>query len=288
VLIVLCPCWPVGLLMSGAIVRAFVLFHDASHGSLTSSRTTNRLVAALASPWVSRNQSGWSASHNHHHKVIGGDPLGSFPDRLFEGRAAGYDTSRTVLFSQQEFESWPVLKQAWVRVLRDPIFFFVIVVPGQWFWYEWTATAKWMCINLVFLYLGGVSSCLCYALAFWFSVCIGGLLFHLQHHVNPGYWKADGHDHEDACLQGSSYLLVPWCLKWVTLGVEYHHIHHLCVRVPCYELQRCHEACCEVWLKDVVRVPMSKAFRSCFHAMWDDKAERYVSFDMYRWLGLED
>lgn len=40
-----------------------------------------------------------------------------------------------------------------------------------------------------------------------------------------------------AALLGSSYLSVPRWWAWATLGVEYHHIHHLNARVPCYRLK---------------------------------------------------
>ena len=38
------------------------------------------------------------------------------------------------------------------------------------------------------------------------------------------------------CLQ------VGWPLSFFTLGIEYHHIHHLNPRVPAYRLQDCHNA----------------------------------------------
>merc|ERR1711920_1002832 len=126
--------------------------------------------------------------------------------------------------------------------------------------------------------------------ACWVALLLAGFLFHLQHQVNPGYWKdtSNGYDHDEACLRGCSYLLVPWWLKWVTLGIEYHHIHHLSIRVPCYELQNCHESCDPQWLEGVAEVSMLKAMLSCFHSMWDVETERFVSFGSYRVLGLQD
>jgi len=291
-LIVLFPCWPVAILMGCAIVRAFILFHDAAHGSLTSSRNFNKFAAALVQPWIARSAAGWSAYHNHHHKVLGSDPPPvNFPQQFLPGGQC-FDDSRTVLFSEQEFNRWPLFKKVWVRIFREPFLFFCVIVPAQWLYRpsEWPQQVQHICVHAMFYVAGGYNAWLCFVESLWVALIIAGLLFHLQHQVNPGYWKnsSGDFDHDDACVEGSSYLLVPWCFKWVTLGIEYHHIHHLSVRVPCYELQSCHEACDPVWLQGVVSVPAGKALRSCFHAMWDEDKQRFTSFDVYRLLGLED
>ena len=39
-------------------------------------------------------------------------------------------------------------------------------------------------------------------------------------------------DRYAAAFDGSSFLQVPPLLKFFTLGIEYHHIHHLDIRVP--------------------------------------------------------
>jgi len=40
-----------------------------------------------------------------------------------------------------------------------------------------------------------------------------------------------------ASLLGSSYLPMPWWWQWVTMGVEYHHFHHVNPRMPCYRMK---------------------------------------------------
>jgi len=39
-----------------------------------------------------------------------------------------------------------------------------------------------------------------------------------------------------AAMQGSSYMPMPKWWHWVTLGCEYHHIHHANPRVPLYRM----------------------------------------------------
>lgn len=58
------------------------------------------------------------------------------------------------------------------------------------------------------------------------------------------------HNRTVAALEGSSHLMAPWWWRWVLVGVETHHIHHVNARVPGYRMQvgvvgtRHGEACC--------------------------------------------
>lgn len=63
-------------------------------------------------------------------------------------------------------------------------------------------------------------------------------LFVVQH-IYEGVYRVPRAEHNRAvsCLSGSSFLSVPWWWSWATLGIEYHHIHHLNTRVPCYRLK---------------------------------------------------
>jgi acyl-lipid omega-6 desaturase (Delta-12 desaturase) len=92
------------------------------------------------------------------------------------------------------------------------------------------------------------------------------------------------HDKHEAGLLGSTYLLVPWYLKWSTLGIEYHHIHHLTTRIPCYKLQECHEEASSVLWETITVVDRKKAFAGYFNAIWDDKNKRFESFPIYNYL----
>lgn len=130
-----------------------------------------------------------------------------------------------------------------VRIFRAPLVFFSPVPAYSWFvkyllaslktWdgpWLFAAWALHVCLArlmgagwwyLLFPYIGGSA---------------GVLLFHAQHGVNEGYrYTGKQWDFSRAALQGSTNLLV-------TLGIEYHHIHHFSVRVPSYKLRECHES----------------------------------------------
>jgi len=118
------------------------------------------------------------------------------------------------------------------------------------------------------------------------------LLFHWQHEINTAYWKSSqDYDHKDACFLGSSFLLVPNSLKWITLGIEYHHIHHLNTKIPSYNLRKCHEEAPQEYWSIVQRVDFNLAFVSCFNTMWNEETQRFDSFDIHKkllfWLGFK-
>eukprot|EP00929_Paragymnodinium_shiwhaense_P099339 TRINITY_DN6095_c0_g1_i1.p2 TRINITY_DN6095_c0_g1~~TRINITY_DN6095_c0_g1_i1.p2 ORF type:complete len:375 (+),score=59.73 TRINITY_DN6095_c0_g1_i1:110-1234(+) len=287
------PCLPVAFVWGGAIVRTFVLFHDACHGALFpggAGAFWNGVIGRLCEPFVGRSMEVWSASHNKHHRILGSEP----PPKVFPPQdGPDHDDSRTVLFSLQQYQSYPLWKKIMARAMRDPFVFFGIVVPVNWVVIvtELRARLLGFAWNAVVAWYFGADTWKCFFVAQWLALVMAGLLFQLQHQVNPGYWKDHHHGYEwaEAVQEGCSYLVVPFWAQWITLGIEFHHIHHFSIKVPCYRLKECHEAWKDSdFVSSVTVVPMLKAFKSCFHAMWDEATEEYCSFDIYRALGLED
>ena len=45
----------------------------------------------------------------------------------------------------------------------------------------------------------------------------------------------------DSALLGSSFIQIPFWLKYFTDGIEYHYIHHINSKIPNYNLHAYHE-----------------------------------------------
>jgi omega-6 fatty acid desaturase (delta-12 desaturase) len=114
----------------------------------------------------------------------------------------------------------------------------------------------------------------------WGSMCVGFMLFHTQHANNPSFacrgneWSAKG-----SALRGSSHLtVVPRWLRWVTMGIEYHHIHHLTTRIPGYRLRECHEALpANQWAQEgVLSLDWSGVWMSLGYTLFNEKLGRFV------------
>ena len=70
----------------------------------------------------------------------------------------------------------------------------------------------------------------------------GVWLFYVQHQFDGVYWERSGDwDYVTAALQGSSFYKLPKVLQWFSGNIGFHHIHHLCPKIPNYKLQACHE-----------------------------------------------
>ena len=69
----------------------------------------------------------------------------------------------------------------------------------------------------------------------------GIVLFTVQHNFDHSYASGNaGWDYDQAALEGTSFLILPRWLNWLTVDMAYHHVHHLSGRIPNYRLKACH------------------------------------------------
>ncbi len=284
--IVLCRYSTIGIIFVAFFsLRLFMIFHDCCHGCFFKAGAKGGLNLNIKSAqaidqfcYIGRVH--WTSSHSKHHEI--------------HGNLSCNDVTRTVFLSAQ-YHSFGVYKKICYRVLRAPIMFFLLG-PLYLFWFDkviekrFNYLFKYIFLLIFIAFSGGAFTLVNFLLGQYLAGVFGLVLFHLQHQVNPGYWqvfdKADISSYYRAQLHGSSYLRMPFFLRWVTYGIEYHHIHHLSTQVPCYLLKRCQDEGAELFYKNP-RVGYWQAFRSLFHTLYDEEQGRYISFPLARWLGLQ-
>ena len=106
---------------------------------------------------------------------------------------------------------------------------------------------------------------------------IGIWLFYTEHQFEGTYWRSDAEwDFYDAGLAGSSYLVLPRPLQWLTASIGIHHVHHLNTRIPNYRLQECIRA--RPYLAETNRLSLRQAIRGTRLALWDAEERRLVGF----------
>jgi omega-6 fatty acid desaturase (delta-12 desaturase) len=106
---------------------------------------------------------------------------------------------------------------------------------------------------------------------------VGIWLFYVQHQFEGTYWQAHANwRYDHAALEGSSYLKLPRVLQFFTGNIGFHHVHHLSVGIPNYNLQEAHDntdrlqAVPELTWRDGVRATRLK--------LWDERTRQLVTF----------
>jgi omega-6 fatty acid desaturase (delta-12 desaturase) len=139
---------------------------------------------------------------------------------------------------------------------------------------------------LLWLLMGWLLEPLLFALVYVSSLSLAGgagiVLFSVQHNFEHAYASGDaGWDYDQAALQGTSFLLLPSWLNWVTLDIAYHHIHHLSARIPNYRLQACHAENTPLFA-GVQRVTLRQIPAALQYILWDKQARHLVSVAEYQ------
>ena len=92
----------------------------------------------------------------------------------------------------------------------------------------------------------------------------------------PSFSAAGADAVADAALYGSSHLVLPKPLQWITANIGIHHVHHMSSRIPNYRLQECLDANPDLQVARQVR--MRDTWNLMRLTLWDEQSERLVGF----------
>lgn len=266
---------------AGFLIRLFMIQHDCGHGSYFRSRRARDVVGFCIGVLTLTPYQYWRKTHAHHHAHSGDLDLRGFGD--------------VETLTVREYRALPLGRRIMYRGYRHPLimltlgplFHFVVKhrypweVPRDWtsawasIW--WTnaclaaiLVAAWATIGLVpFLLVQGPVTLI--------SGATGILLFYVQHQFEETYWDRDPDwDFFEASVYGSSHLVLPRPLQWITASIGIHHVHHLSSRIPNYRLEECLEA--NPPLQAATRITLRDTARLFRLALWDEDARRMVSF----------
>ncbi len=226
-------------------MRSFVIFHDCCHGSFFASQRTNDIVGFLFGVLVLTPYNAWRHAHAQHHARSGD----------LDRRGAGDVWTMTL----EEYRLQPFWRRVWYRFYRNPVIIFVfgptigfLVLqrfaqlngangPRERASVTWTNLGILAVLVLASFTIGLKEFALVQLPIVAFSTPIGVWLFYVQHQYENTYWERHKEwDFTDAALKGSSYYKLPKVLQWFTGNIGFHHIHHLCPRIPNYRLEACH------------------------------------------------
>jgi omega-6 fatty acid desaturase (delta-12 desaturase) len=266
-------------LSAAFLLRTYIIFHDCTHGSFLASRRANLWVGTVCGLLVLTPFVRWRHDHAVHHATSGD----------LDKRGVGDLPTLTVA----EYRARSRRGQWAYRMLRSPAIMFgvgpvVAMIIGPRIVARGapermrnsvirTDVALAVIAGLLVWTIGLGDLLLVWAPGALLAGAAGIWLFYVQHQFEDAYWqRAERWSYADAGLRGSSFLDLPQPLRFATGNIGYHHIHHLSVRIPNYNLQRAHEDN-EVF-HSVPRLSLVDGLRAVRLKLWDEQRGRLVTF----------
>ena len=267
------------VIAAGLLVRIFIIFHDCGHGSFFKSLKVNNFWGFVTGVLTFTPYDYWRHEHAQHHASAGD----------LDERGFGDVWTMTV----QEYLKAPRWTRIRYRFARNPICLFIIA-PAVLFLIihrhprispkvKGITAAQWT--NLAILIMAATISSLIgfkeYLLiqipVIAIAASAGVWLFYVQHQFEGVYWERhEKWDYVTEALKGSSFYKLPRVLQWFTGSIGYHHIHHLCPKIPNYNLEKCYN---EVPLfRDIKPITFWASFKSITFRLWDEQHQRLVGF----------
>ena len=265
---------------SGFMVRLFIIFHDAGHGSFFNSQRANDVTGIITGIVTFTPYYAWRHSHAIHHATSGD----------LDRRGVGDVWTMTVA----EYVAAPRLKRAVYRFFRFPL---VTIGLGPLFMFlishrlydvsttgarekhsvVYTNLALLLIVVVAALTIGLDKYILIQLPIVWIGGAAGVWMFYVQHQFEGMVWERhDKWNYVEAALEGSSFYKLPKVLQWFTGNIGFHHIHHLSPRIPNYYLEQCHKS--DPLFQAVNPLTLRSSLKSLSLRLWDEQQQRLVGF----------
>lgn len=273
------PLWTIPL-HALLMIRLFVLYHDMAHNSFFSSSLANRVFGTLVGPCTLSPYTYWRDGHDFHHHHSN--------DLDYQ------QLSQTAPYTVAAFRAFSPFYQRVYRLMTVPIIAVTVVAPAAMGILQplsATTGLDWAVQLGIWAVLWSQGVLHRQFLALFLSATLGVFLFHLQH-TFPGLTRDHGEAFTAAAaaaqpagadfyfhngMDGSTFLQVPWWLRFFTASIEVHHIHHLSARVPNYRLYECHRTAPAGMFDGVPRMTLAQGWASLQLTLYDEGKRRLVT-----------
>lgn len=292
------------------LLRVFALMHECGHESLFRSAKLNRFFGFVFGVISGMPQYVWAKHHNFHHTTNGNwakyrGPLVILSvdeyDALTARQQRAYARARHLGMAPLAGFLYLILnpRLTWIKGTARLAWH---VARGKWGQPRisirthaatfrtphWKSAAEYRHMTLNNLVLLSTWTLMGWLIGpeLFFSVYLvstslagaaGIVLFTVQHNFEHAYASGDEDwDYDAAAIHGTSFLVLPGWLNWFTASIGYHHIHHLCARIPNHQLVACHTEN-EALFADVRRLRLADIGPSLKFILWDVHSRRIVS-----------
>lgn len=270
---------PIMVLMSGFVIRTFIIFHDCGHRSFFKSRKATTFWGYVTGILTLTPFHYWHSNHAKHHATSGNLDKRGFGD-VWMMTLEEYNNA-----SKRTRLQYRLYRHPLIMFLLGPLFISLIthrVVRRKAKRLDkisvWVTNVGILAVAVGLSFLFGWKDFLIIQSISVFVGMVGGVwLFYVQHQFEGVYWERGGAwDFVEASLEGSSFYDLPAVLRWFTGNIGYHHVHHLNPRIPNYYLPRTHEEA-PVLQKAPTVGPLS-SLKALRFRLWDENTGRMISF----------
>jgi omega-6 fatty acid desaturase (delta-12 desaturase) len=266
---------------AGFLVRLFMIQHDCGHGAFFRHRPANDWVGRVIGVLTLTPYDFWRRTHAIHHSTSGN----------LDRRGIGDIDTLTV----HEYLALSRWRRLCYRVYRHPIIMFGLGPPFLFIvqhrlpfglmgagWQPWLSTMATnvaiaaLVVTMIWL-VGVVPFLLVHIPIMLLAASVGVWLFYVQHQFEDTEWaRDDSWNLHEVALHGSSYYALPSVMRWFTANIGFHHIHHLCSRIPYYRLPLVLRDYPQLGL--IGRLTLLQSFSCVRLVLWDEGQQRLVSF----------
>jgi omega-6 fatty acid desaturase (delta-12 desaturase) len=271
--------------------RNYVVFHDCCHNSYTPSKTLNYLIGTFygITTFTSTN---WILDHHTHH-LTNGNLENTYNFKFNE--LLYYNVGQYKKFNTRSKNIFKFFHTPAVFFSFFPILYFVIIqrfiyfikkikynkkIDASIFQVSYDHVINNLGISVLLIEVYKYNILYHFLLASFIGFVINFLLFFNQHTYNPAYVVTNKEwSQRNSGLLGSSFIQIPNYLKYFTMGIEYHHIHHMNAKIPGYNLQNFHE---EVVLKsnlfdNIIKLSITDCYNNLWLMLYDETKKKYVT-----------
>lgn len=306
---------PIVVLMALFSGRCFSLMHDCGHYSLFCSKRANRVIGFILGAINAIPQYPWSRGHAYHHKTNGDWQRYRGPSALISTE----EFAKLSPSAQRRYEllrhplmifpggffylaikprlalilgTYGFIRHFLTCIKQDPGMSLATIISSYKSKNWYTAGEFWdllfnnICSVGGWIFLGNLLGfgffLSVYSITLTLSAAIFICVFFVQHNFDGSYaHKTEGWDYLRGAIEGSSYLELPKVFRWFAADIGYHNIHHLCEKIPNYNLEACHNQ--NRHLLADVKVLRISDIPDCFKfILWDSASNRLVSIASFR------
>ena len=263
-------------------VKTFTIFHDCCHQSYTPNKILNYVLAHITGIFILTSPN-WITDHSVHHLTNGN----------IENKYK-FKFNELVYITKKQYDNFNIFNKYVYSFIHHPIIFFnfvpfvYFVILQRFIYYKNNHKNTLIFFNhlinniLIYIYCKLLLNYDIFLLVFISThivSIIGFCLFFNQHTFNPPYVvNNDTWSIKNSGLQGSSFIQIPYILKYFSGGIEYHHIHHINAKIPGYNLHKYHaDIISQSNLFDnIVKLSMFDCYNNLWLVLYDEDKKKYI------------